>query len=64
MKITRKALVDLLDLAGDQCPLPLDAKHLQNVVDIQGYFAGIDRVFLPQTDREGNYCGWEAQLRL
>jgi hypothetical protein len=63
MKVTKKALVDLLELAGDQCQPSLTPKHLQAVLDIQGYFAGISRVFFPRTDEDGNYCGWEAELR-
>ena len=63
MKVTRQALVDLLDLAGDECPLPLDQKQLQVIIDIQGYYSGIFRRFAPQVDQKGNYSEWNVELR-
>lgn len=63
MKVTREALVDLLDLVGDECPLPLKQKQLQIIIDIQGYYSGVSRKFSPQIDREGNYSGWDVESR-
>jgi hypothetical protein len=63
MKVTRSALLDLLDLAGDDCPHPLRKKQLQVIIDIQGYYSGITRKFVPRLDGSGRYSGWHTELR-
>lgn len=66
MKVTPQALEELEKLAGgadEGGPVSLTLPHLQRILDIQGYYAGISLRFTPKTGKDGAYVGWRCEPR-
>lgn len=68
MKVTRQILGHLEEILDEQNddlrPSTLTIKHLQAVLDLQGYYSGVRYRYYPVTDSNGLFLYWRSQERI